>query len=369
MGTAVLIPCIVCVLLALQWGGIKYDWDSLGIIVLFILAAVLLAFLIYMQRLKGADAMVPGRILKQRTIMASFWFMLCTGSALVVMAYFLPLWFQAIRKDTPSESGVNMLSMILGMVIAVIASGGLVSAIGYYTPFMIVGTCFMSVGAGLLTTFDVDTSAALRIVYPAIFGLGVGLAFQQPVIAAQTVLPPEDIPLGTTVIVFGQSLGASIVVSIANTVFANRVTENIKDILGGDVNFDSERILNGVTGGGDTTEETLKMIMEQGGSEEQITNAMNKAITQSYYVALAMAVLSIVGAAFVEWRSVKTAQPGNPGGMKKKDEEAVDSPRGSGDDMAHVTDEVELEEPPRARAAGVPREGMETVTQKHPSWI
>lgn len=89
MGTAVLIPCIVCVLLALQWGGIKYDWDSLGIIVLFVLAGVLLAFLIYMQRIKGSDAMVPGRILKQRTIIASFWFMLCVGSALVVMAYFV----------------------------------------------------------------------------------------------------------------------------------------------------------------------------------------------------------------------------------------------------------------------------------------
>lgn len=261
-----------------------------------------------------------------------------------------------------------MLPMILGMVVAVIASGGLVSAIGYYAPFMIIGTCFMSVGAGLLTTFDTDTSAALRIVYPAIFGLGVGLAFQQPVIAAQTVLSPEDIPLGTTVIVFGQSLGASIVVSIANTVFANRVTDNIKDMLGDDVSFDSERILNGVTGGGDTTEETLKMIMEQGGSEDAITSALNKAITQSYYVALGMAVLSIIGAMFVEWRSVKTAQPGNPGG-KKKDEEDVVTPRSSGDEMENVTEEVELEEPPRVRAAGVPRDGMETVSQKHPSWI
>ena len=110
------------------------------------------------------------------------------------------------------------------------------------------------------------------------------------------------------------------------------------------------------------------MIMEQGGSEDAITSALNKAITQSYYVALGMAVLSIIGAMFVEWRSVKTAQPGNPGG-KKKDEEDVVTPRSSGDEMENVTEEVELEEPPRVRAAGVPRDGMETVSQKHPSWI
>lgn len=192
-----------------------------------------------------------------------------------------------------------MLPMILGVIVAVLASGGLVTAVGYYAPFMILGTVLMSVGAGLLSTFSPSTSAALRIVYPALFGLGVGLSFQQPIIAAQTVLSEEDVPLGTTVIVFGQSIGAAIVISIANSVFANRVTSSISDIVGGMEGLDTEDILNGITGGDSSG------IADAGGSAEEITNALNKAITQSYYVALAMAALSIIGAVFVEWRSVK----------------------------------------------------------------
>jgi len=89
LGMLLLIPAIVSVLLGLQWGGTKYPWSHLGIILLFVLAAVLLAVFCYFQHQKQDMAMVPPRILKQRTILAGFWFMLCTSSALVVMAYFV----------------------------------------------------------------------------------------------------------------------------------------------------------------------------------------------------------------------------------------------------------------------------------------
>lgn len=193
--------------------------------------------------------------------------------------------------------------MILGVIIAVLSSGGLVTAVGYYTPFMILGTVLMSVGAGLLSTFSPSTSDALRIIYPALFGLGIGLSFQQPIIAAQTVLSAEDIPLGTTVIVFGQSIGAAIVLSIANTVFANRVTGNIEDILGPTEGVDAESILNGISG--ESSDGLLSVIEKAGGSPDQLIKALNEAITESFHVAVAMAVLSILGALLVEWRSVK----------------------------------------------------------------
>ncbi len=45
-----------------------------------------------------------------------------------------------------------MLPMLLGVIVAVLASGAAVSAVGYYAPFMVAGTVLMSVGAGLLST-------------------------------------------------------------------------------------------------------------------------------------------------------------------------------------------------------------------------
>jgi len=91
VGSAILMPAIVCALLGLQWGGTKYPWSSLGIILLFVTAAILLAVFMYRQHLKQDMAMVPPRIFKQRTILAGFWFMLCTSSTLVVFSYLVCL--------------------------------------------------------------------------------------------------------------------------------------------------------------------------------------------------------------------------------------------------------------------------------------
>lgn len=63
-----------------------------------------------------------------------------------------------------------MLSLVLMSIIA----GGGVTAVGYYVPFFVASTIFMSVGAGLLTTFEVDTGASKWIGYQIVYGFGVG---------------------------------------------------------------------------------------------------------------------------------------------------------------------------------------------------
>jgi hypothetical protein len=200
-----------------------------------------------------------------------------------------------------------MLPMLLGLIIAVLASGALVSLVGYYGPFMILGTLLMSVGSGLLSTLSATSSSAVLIVFPALFGVGVGLSFQQPIIAAQTVLSPEDIPIGISVIVFGQSFGAAIVISVAETVFANRLAHIIEGILGPTAGVTAASLLSGATGGDGATSHgsLLSLVQSAGGSAEQLLAAYNKAITESFYVGLAMASLSVSGALLIEWRSVK----------------------------------------------------------------
>jgi hypothetical protein len=96
------------------------------------------------------------------------------------------------------------LPFILGMVIFSIVAGGLVTVIGYYTPFMYIAAIAMPIGAGLLSTLKPDSGSAKWIGYQIIFGLGIGCGFQQPLIAAQAALPLEDIPVGTAIMMFSQ---------------------------------------------------------------------------------------------------------------------------------------------------------------------
>ena len=84
IGTAIFLPAIVCVLLALQWGGTLYAWSNGRIIALFVLFGVLSAVWVAVQIWKGDDATVPPRVIKQRTMMSSAWFAACLGGAFFI---------------------------------------------------------------------------------------------------------------------------------------------------------------------------------------------------------------------------------------------------------------------------------------------
>lgn len=85
---------IICLLLALQWGGSKYPWGEGRIIALFVLFGVLLIAFIAIQFWKQDNATVPPRVLKQRSVASGALFSVTLGAAFFIFVYYLPIWFQ-----------------------------------------------------------------------------------------------------------------------------------------------------------------------------------------------------------------------------------------------------------------------------------
>jgi len=56
LGNTLFIASIICLLLALQWGGVTYPWDSGRVIALFVLFGVLLIAFVVVQIFKGETA-------------------------------------------------------------------------------------------------------------------------------------------------------------------------------------------------------------------------------------------------------------------------------------------------------------------------
>ncbi len=83
--------------------------------------------------------------------------------------------------------------------------------IGYYVPFMIIGSILLVVGTALIhVNLNVSTPSASWIGYQVLVGAGAGFASQQSLIAVQTVLPPADIPIATALVIFFQTLGGAV---------------------------------------------------------------------------------------------------------------------------------------------------------------
>ncbi|KFY21491.1 hypothetical protein V493_07367 [Pseudogymnoascus sp. VKM F-4281 (FW-2241)] len=167
----------------------------------------------------------------------------------------------------------------------------------------------MSVGAGLLTLLKVDSSQGAWAGFQFLYGLGVGLGFQQGGVAAQAVLSFADVPIGTAVVLFVQILGGAVFVGVAQNLFTTNLVRNLAALNIPD--FDP----NDVVHAGATN--LRHMIAPE--RLPEVLVAYNAAIVKTFELGLILSCLSIIGAVGVEWKSMK-AKPA--AGAEKAAEEA-----------------------------------------------
>ena len=297
IGTLLFVPSIVCLLLALQWGGTTYAWNNGRIIALLILFGVLFIAFVGVQIWMGEAATVPPRIASQRTIASSSLLSIFLGGVFFLLVYFLPIWFQAVKGTDALRSGVDSIPLILTVTVGIMFSGGMSSKFGYYMPYVYASVLFTSIGTGLITTFTPDTGMGKWVGYQIISGLGCGFAWQLPQVAAQTVLALPDVPQGIAMTFFAEILGAALFVSVANNIFNNKLVEYIGALQIPNVDPDVVVKLGATQLRSYVPPEYVTLTVA----------AYNKALVRAFQVALALACLTALGAVGMEWKSVHAA--------------------------------------------------------------
>jgi hypothetical protein len=167
-------------------------------------------------------------------------------------------------------------------------------------PFVFASVVFMSIGSALLSQFTVDIATSRWIGYQIIFGLGSGFGFQQSAIAAQACLDIKDVPIGTACLLFVQILGGAIFVSVGQNTFTNKL---IAELVALDIpQLDPAAIVQiGAT--------QLRTVVDAK-LLPAVLLGYNAAVAKTFQVALIMSCLSVLGAAGMEWKSIKRKRPG-----------------------------------------------------------
>ncbi|KAJ6445403.1 major facilitator superfamily transporter [Purpureocillium lavendulum] len=297
VGAAVLVPSVICLVLALQWGGAEYAWSSWRIILLLVFACVLgIAFVVVQAKMPDTATVAP-KVIRQRSVLACLLYSTCNGGAMMVVVYWIPIWFQAIKAASPVKSGEMTIPLLLSQSLSSIIAGVLVSkVVGYAPPFMIAASVIMSIGTGLLTTLKITSGHAEWIGYQVIFGFGLGFGMQQSSNAVQAILSKEDFNSAISLFFFGMQLGGSVCVCIGQNVLNQKLIGSLKDarIPG----LDPYAVLH-------TGATQLGRLVSSEADLQKLQLAYNKSLTSVFYVAVAVAALSIFGGLFVEWKSIK----------------------------------------------------------------
>jgi len=308
VGIFFLVPSIICLVLALQWGGTTYSWSSPTIIGLLVTFSILLIIFGIVETLTPQTAMAPPRVVLNRNVAGSMIFTFLNYGSVMAIAYYLAIWFQVAKGLSAMHAGINTTPMIIAMVVASIMSAKITQRIGYYIPAIIVCTVLSSIGAGLLSTMTRFSNHSYWIGYQVLFGAGLGCGGQQASLAMQKALPKKDVSLGLALGFLMQQLGGAVFLSVCQNVFATKLVDRLSGVAG----LDPMQIVNS----GATAIRTIVPADEV----DVVVDAYSFGITRCFLIAAALSAATILGVALMEWKSIKDDKDAKP--IDKKDEEA-----------------------------------------------
>ncbi|KAL4895642.1 major facilitator superfamily domain-containing protein [Aspergillus ambiguus] len=226
-GFGLLLISLVCLTLALQWGGQTKAWNDGSVIATLVLWIVLSIAFLVTEWLQGPRAMAPFSILKLRTTCSNALFCLISYAALYQVMFYLPIYFQSIHGQSAVKSGVNTLPFLAFFALGAVVSGAVIGKTRYTQPYELLGALIMTAGMALLYVLDIDSSQAMYIGAEVLFGFGVGICNQIPMTAVQGFSKLEDISSATGIVVMCQTLSGAYFVAFAQSLFANRMLQTI----------------------------------------------------------------------------------------------------------------------------------------------
>jgi EmrB/QacA subfamily drug resistance transporter len=229
LGAALLTAGIAALILMTTWGGNQYAWGSATILGLGVGGLLLLLAFVWQER-RAPEPLMPGQLFRSPVFSVASAMGFAIGMAMFGAIIFIPFFLQIVFGATPTSSGLRMLPLMAGLLVAAIWSGRAISRMGRYRVFPISGTAILIVGMFLLSRLGLGTTHWLASVYMAVVGVGIGLVMQVLVLVVQNDADPENIGVATSTATFFRSLGGSFGVAIFGAIYASRLTANLRDL-------------------------------------------------------------------------------------------------------------------------------------------
>ena len=244
IGAPLLLGAIMCFTMAINFGGVLYDWDSGSEIALFVVAGVLFILFGFQQAFcigtTKARRIFPVNLIRaplttSRTPLLMFFTTAAGGAGIFLPVYFIPLFFQFARDDSPVDAAVRLLPFILVMIFVTLVQGALFShpsgRFGLYMPWFALGGALAITGGTLMYLVETTTSQTWIYGSSALLAAGVGTFTQAGFAITQASVPHSLAAVAAAFIALAQAGGGTIALAIANAVFVNNAQDRLVGVL------------------------------------------------------------------------------------------------------------------------------------------
>lgn len=225
-GIVTLVPAIVCLMFALEFGGNKYAWNSSAIIGGFIAAAVLFGLFLIAER-RAKEPVVSFHMFRNRVFAGSNFVGILTGSAYIVAVIYIPIYIQGVLGGSAINAGLLLLPMMLGSSVTAPVGGILANKMTYRNILLPFGILFC-IGIYLLTTLTTKSPELLVMVYMCIVGLGIGPSFSVVGMASMSEFDERQRGAASSTNAFVRELGMTVGIVIFGVIQKNIFQSQLK---------------------------------------------------------------------------------------------------------------------------------------------
>jgi EmrB/QacA subfamily drug resistance transporter len=230
-GTVLVAGGLVALVALVSLGGSSFPWRSWPSFSLAAAATLLLALFVMVEA-RAPEPVLPLHLFRNRAFVATAAVGFVVGVALLGTVTYLPLFLQVVSAAGPTESGLRMLPMMAGVLVAATVSGRLITRWGRYRPFPLAGTAVMAVGLFLLSRMDRHTGMLGQSIAMAVLGTGLGLVMQVLVIAVQSAIEYRLLGVATSGLTLFRSIGGAVGAAAFGGLFANVLSSRLAGVTG-----------------------------------------------------------------------------------------------------------------------------------------
>jgi EmrB/QacA subfamily drug resistance transporter len=229
-GAGLIVGAVTALLLYLNWAGDEYGWLSVQALALVVLA-VALSVAFVLAELRVPEPIIPMHLFRGNIFTVSNVYAAVSGVAMFSALIFLPVYFQAVKGMSATESGLALIPAVAGIILTSVGSGVLMGSTGRYKIYPIIGAVMLIVSLGLLSFIAPDTNYWLIAVYMLLFGAGLGMSFQVINTAVQNAVPLRDMGAATSAVTFFRSLGGSIGTALFGAILTSKLASYLASSL------------------------------------------------------------------------------------------------------------------------------------------
>ncbi|MEC3981455.1 MDR family MFS transporter [Amycolatopsis sp. H20-H5] len=234
LGAAALTVGLVPLLVVAEQGR-EGGWGSPASLAMYVIGLLGVAAFIWQERRMGDSALLPLRLFSRPVFRVASVVTVIQGIGMFGAMMSLPLHLQIVKGATPTDAGLQMLPLTLGIMIASLSSGRIISRTGRYKVFAVAGLGIMAAALFMLATIGVDTPMAVVMVIAFLIGLGLGASMQTLQLAATNDVPARDIGVATSSSTFfrqiGGTAGTAVFMSILFATVGDRIAAAVRSAM------------------------------------------------------------------------------------------------------------------------------------------